>query len=168
MTLLFAGSNFVNYPGYDRDQHIITAVFNGSSSVQRIDGVQIGTGDVGTGGIKRLQIGITHQLLEAVICEYAFYNRVLTGPEIAYNEDLLRAKWFKPAGVWTGSPATVTIEGTARTWSTGAAPAFQPDHIENCFAWWDASDATTFTLLVRDLCLAMAGQDRRLAATWER
>jgi Fibronectin type III domain len=143
--LLFAAGNYVNYPGYNRDQHLITAIFNGSSSVQRIDGVQIGTGDPGTAGIKRLQIGITHQLMEMVACEYAFYNRVLTGPEIAYNENLLQAKWFKPPGVWTGSAATVSIEGSARTWYTGAAPAFRPDRIENCFAWWDASDASTFT-----------------------
>jgi Fibronectin type III domain len=144
-TLLFAAGNYVNYPGYNRDQHIITAVFNGSSSVQRIDGVQIGTGDVGTAGIKRLQIGITHQLMEVVACEYAFYNRVLTGPEITYNENLLQAKWFKPPGVWTGSAATVTIAGSARTWSTGATPAFRPDLIENCWGWWDASDASTFS-----------------------
>jgi Fibronectin type III domain len=144
-TVTFAAGAGVSYTAWNTDQHLITAVFNGASSTQRVDGVTLGTGNPGTDMLRRLQIGITHQIMELVACEYVIYNRVLTTPEITYNEDLLRTKWFKPPGVWTGSAATITIAGSARTWYTGAAPAFRPDRIESCFGWWDASDVSTFT-----------------------
>jgi hypothetical protein len=143
-TLYFSAGTGAGY-AVNTDQHMITAVFNGASSVQRIDGVQVGTVNTGTGGLARVQIGQSHNLTDMTICEIAFYNRVLTGPEIAYNEDLLTKKWWPPAGTWTRSPAKVTITAAARTWYTGTAPAFRPDYIEDCTGWWDASDATTFS-----------------------
>ena len=144
-TIMFAAGSSAEFPFNTRDRHLITAVFNGASSVQRIDGVQVGTGNPGTGELDRVQIGISHTVADMEICEIVHYNRVLTGPEITYNEDLLRQKWFMPPGIWLRSPATVTVEASARTWFTGAAPAFRPDDIETCLGWWDASDASTFT-----------------------
>lgn len=53
----FAGSNFDSTFSSDTNAHIITVLFNGASSVFRIDGQNVASGDSGTNGLDGVTLG---------------------------------------------------------------------------------------------------------------
>ena len=76
--------------------HQMTAVFNGASSVLRVDGSAITLGgSPGSNGLTSPGIGGSSMASWFVgyICEVAFYSAALTGPQIASLESYLVGKW---------------------------------------------------------------------------
>lgn len=93
-----AGSSVASTEAADTSTHIISAIFNGASSVLRIDGVQIAAGDPGaqiTGGIT---IGgfvddsrFSSNVNMGEIIEYE--DTTITGDEISQIESYLATRW---------------------------------------------------------------------------
>ena len=79
----------------DTNWHLYAIVFNGASSQQRIDSVQVGTEDTGTAGFTSIRIGADQDINKLVgeIAEVVAYTRVLTAGEIGDIETYLETKW---------------------------------------------------------------------------
>lgn len=97
---MFGGSSVTasNVPGLLNKADVYTAVWNGASSVSRVNGAQIMTGNPGAGTLANgIRIGCDvaggTQAVEGYLQEFLIYNRVLTGPEIAYVEAGFSARY---------------------------------------------------------------------------
>ena len=80
----------------DTNPHLITAVFAGASSQQRIDSTQVGTDNTGTAGFTSIRLGADQDINKLVgeIAEVVIYTRVLTATEIDDVEQYLTDKWI--------------------------------------------------------------------------
>lgn len=96
---MFAGSSVTasNVPGLLSKANVFTDVWNGASSISRVNGAQIATGNPGAGSLANGIIvgGSVGNLqgIEGYLQDFVIYNRVLTGPEIAYVEAGFSARY---------------------------------------------------------------------------
>ena len=120
-SLGFDWGTAVPYAMDNTNYHIIVAVAAGASSRQRIDGVQVGAANTGTGDPGTFSLGVDNdnQHLTGAIAEAGMYSRALTTTELTQLESYLNKKWFSAAG----SPAwmvdfTDDPDGVPTGWTT--------------------------------------------------
>ena len=93
----FAGAELVGSTSTDTNWHTFSAVFNTTSSLLRVDGTQIASGNVGsqnvTTGLSLGSYNGTSGYLNGSIAEVLFYGGVLTASQIAAVETHLQKKW---------------------------------------------------------------------------
>jgi hypothetical protein len=105
--------------------HKITELINGASSVLRIDGAQVGSGNAGTTAqspttplvVGYFKTGTTGSF-DGPLCEVVYFNRVLTAPEIAQMETYL-GRWFPPSA--TVTPVVITFSPVTLTATPGTS-----------------------------------------------
>jgi hypothetical protein len=92
----FAGSAVIgNTVSADTDPHTITFVGNGASSSMRVDGSSVGSGNPGSGGVRRgwrifLSAGA---YTDGRLGEMLVYDSALSGTDLTDAEDYLMDKW---------------------------------------------------------------------------
>ena len=80
----------------DTNWHVLGGVFNGASSSQRVDGVQVSTGNPGSTALDTwIELGhySNGYRYEGEIAEIVVYDHALTAPEITQIESYLMDKW---------------------------------------------------------------------------
>lgn len=93
---LFEGSDHASSATLDTAWHVYTAIPNGASSKQRIDGVEVYSGNAGADPFTNPAIGndgAGSQVMVGDIGEVALYTSVITAPELAAAEAFLADKW---------------------------------------------------------------------------
>ena len=90
-----AGGTAASYALDTTNHHRITAVFNGATSKQRIDGVEVGTTNTGSGSFATYRFGADSAPNHANchIAEICIYEAALTAPQIAQVESYLATRW---------------------------------------------------------------------------
>lgn len=94
--MVYAGAQFNTTFTPGAPGGVYTTVFNGPSSLLRIDGVQRSAGDPSVQGFSGFSLGARFSNSEnfvGAIGEVLIYNRVLTAAEIAGLEGYLAARW---------------------------------------------------------------------------
>lgn len=80
--------------------HQVTAVWNGASSLARLDGTQIITGDAGAQAAGAFTLGVDAglavQFLSGYLHEVFFYNALLSAGDQANLESFLKTRWGTP------------------------------------------------------------------------
>lgn len=93
----FAGAELVGSTSTDTNWHTFSAVFNTTSSLLRVDGTQIASGNAGSQNVTSgLAVGTyngTGSHLNGRVAEVLFYAGVLTASQIAAVENYLQNKW---------------------------------------------------------------------------
>lgn len=90
--IAFAGATLDSTINAPIGTKVLAAVFNGASSVFRVNGVQVATGNAGTQGTDRLTLGALYDGTFAGTVNFysaMFINRLLTAPELDGAERLL-------------------------------------------------------------------------------
>jgi hypothetical protein len=102
---LYAGGAGINSGvAGDTNWHTITGVLNGGSSVLRLDGTQIGSGNAGSdamgSGASAWMIGAGYpSFSNPTNCQFGeilVYDSTITGTNLTNVENYLRAKWGTP------------------------------------------------------------------------
>lgn len=90
-----AGSSMVSTTDADANPHIHTVVVNGATSLYRVDGTQITTGNPGTDSFTGITLAGSYfgSSYTVTVSEIIAYNRVLTDPQIKQVESALKRKW---------------------------------------------------------------------------
>lgn len=93
----YAGIELVSATPTDTNWHYFTATYNGASSVLRLDGTQIASGNTGTNGYsnKRLLIGADNSTAywSGYVAEVVVYDFILTTDQRTILESYLATKW---------------------------------------------------------------------------
>ena len=103
-TFGFDAGTAAGYTLDNSEYHIFTAVFNGASSLQRIDGAQVGTTNTGTGVFTKYKLGADggDNRLNGAIAEVLICDASLSAGDITDVETYLIDKWgldftFRPS-----------------------------------------------------------------------
>lgn len=138
-TMFSGGSEFSpTNSGAATGSHVISAVYNGSSSSMRLNGITT-TGTVGTSRFGGIRIsgrntggdGYAGHICELVICAGAH-----TTAQRQEMEGYLAWKWGIPIRLPGASNNTATLYKTL-------ASEFDPRSVGGCATWFDAADPTT-------------------------
>jgi hypothetical protein len=125
---IYAGASQAIGSGFDQNVHYSAAVFNGSSSVIRMDGTSV-TANPGANGYSTtlLGSGSAGGYWNGPICEVLIYPSALSSAQLDSLYSYLQAKWLTPAainGTATVSvgPLTTTVAGTVIPAGVAALP----------------------------------------------
>lgn len=77
---VFAGASLDTGYSVDNNAHLLTVIYNGSSSVVRVDGSQVATGDVGSQSLAGLTLGAQW--------DQNVYGKIDVGEFVPYSADL--------------------------------------------------------------------------------
>jgi hypothetical protein len=91
-----AGSTDIKAGAWDANPHIHSVVFDGASSLQRLDGTQIAAGDASTNALEGIVVGANVNFnvrITGRIGEILVYGRRLSTTEIQRVEAYLKRKW---------------------------------------------------------------------------
>jgi hypothetical protein len=136
---MFAGGEFTaTNVGSVYSGHVISAVYNGSSSSMRLNGITT-TGNPGTSGFGGIRVsgrntgsdGYNGHICELVICAGAH-----TVEQRQQMEGYLSWKWGIPARLPGSSTNTAALYKPLTT-------EFDPRSVGACGAWFDGADSTT-------------------------
>ena len=130
----FAATN----AGSVSNSHVMSALFNGSSSSMRLNGI-VTTGDPGTSGFGGIRISARNTGGDGYpghICELLIYSGAHTDTQRQQMEGYLSWKWGIPYRLPGGSTNTAALYKTLTT-------EFDPRSVGSCAAWFDAADSKT-------------------------
>jgi hypothetical protein len=92
-----AGANFAGITGGNTNAHLWTCVFNGASSLMRLDAANLGTGNPGAGGGSGSfwlgSAGGASNFFNGMIAEVAYYDSTISGADLTNVETYLNSKW---------------------------------------------------------------------------